>query len=305
VVVVGDLLLDVVVAPERNLVASTDVPGRVSLRQGGSAATTARWIARLGGRAVFVTAVGRDAPGRALLEEMRADGVAMHALRPMGRRTGRIAVVLSPGGERSFVADRSAADALGPGDLRSSWFARTDLLHLPIYSLVGEPVGSAGRRSVELARASKALVSVDLASTLPMLGDGRRAAWERLSRTAPDILFATLAEAQGLLGGGSVERLLELASVAVVKRGAKGATVLARARSADSGRVRFEVATKPIEAADTTGAGDAFDAGFLVSWLRARQDGTPVAVALQRAALAGHRAAARQLTAPRQELAFG
>src|SRR5581483_11690243 len=104
--------------------------------------------------------------------------------------------------------------------------------HLPIYSLLGEPLGSAGRRALELARARGALVSVDLASTLPLLSEGRRAAMERLARARPDILFTTAAEAQALLGGGSVERLLEIAAVAVVKRGPKGATVLARGRPA-------------------------------------------------------------------------
>lgn len=307
--VVGDLVLDVVVAPDREPVPATDVPGRVSLRQGGSAATTARWLARLGARSVFVTSVGRDAPGRALLEDLRSDGVALHAVRPTGRRTGRVAVLVGAGGERSFVADRSAADALAADDLRASWFGRTDLVHLPIYSLLGEPLGSAGRRALELARAAKALVSIDLASTLPLLAGGRRPAWERLARARPDILFTTAGEAAALLGGGSAERLLELAPVAVVKRGAKGATVLARGRTGSDGRagarLRFEVATRAIETSDTTGAGDAFDAGFLVSWLRARQDGTHEPLALQRAALAGHRAAARQLTTPRTELTFG
>ncbi len=309
VVVFGDLLLDIVIAPAREPVASTDVPGRVALRQGGSAATTARWLARLGTRSAFVTAVGRDAPGRALLEELRSDGVTLHAIRPVGHRTGRIAVLVGADGERSFVADRSAADALGPDDLRAAWFARTDLVHLPIYSLLGEPLGSAGRRALEMARAASALVSIDLASTLPLLAEGRRAAMERLARAKPDILFTTAAEAQALLGGGSADRLLELAPVAVVKRGAKGATVLARGRAgADgrtSGRLRFEVATKPIESTDTTGAGDAFNAGFLASWLPSRRDGTHDSVALQRAVLAGHRAAARHLTGPRPEVSFG
>ena len=303
-VVLGDLLLDVAIVPKVPLALATDVPGRVSLRQGGSAGTTARWLARLGARSLLITAVGRDAVGRALLDDLRGDGVTLRALRPAGVRTGRIAALVGAAGERSFVADRSAADMLAPADLRAEWFAGADLLHLPMYSLVGEPLGSAGRRAVELARSGHALVSVDLASSVPMLSDGRRAAWDRVASAAPDILFATHSEARALLGTGSVERLLDLAPIAVVKRGAQGATVLARATAADGRRVRFEVATLPIAAADTTGAGDAFDAGFLVSWLRARQDGTGLSVALQRAALAGHRAAARQLTAPRHELAF-
>jgi sugar/nucleoside kinase (ribokinase family) len=63
VVVLGDLVLDVVLAPERPMVVATDVPGRVALRQGGSAASTARWLARLGARVTLVAAVGRDPVG--------------------------------------------------------------------------------------------------------------------------------------------------------------------------------------------------------------------------------------------------
>ena len=69
--------------------------------------------------------------------------------------------------------------------------------------------------------------------------------------------------------------------------------------------MRFEVATERLEAGDTTGAGDAFDAGFLVGWFAARAAGRSLPASLQRAALAGHRAAARQLSAPRPELPLG
>jgi sugar/nucleoside kinase (ribokinase family) len=97
--------------------------------------------------------------------------------------------------------------------------------------------------------------------------------------------------------------LLDFATMAVVKRGAKGATVLAR--EPDGSLLRFEVATTPVHATDTTGAGDAFDAGFLVGWFAAQAAGRSQAASLQRATLAGHRAAARQLTTPRPELALG
>ena len=75
--------------------------------------------------------------------------------------------------------------------------------------------------------------------------------------------------------------------------GAKGATVLARSGAE---RLRFEVATAPIDAADTTGAGDAFDAGFLVGWFAAKAAGRALPAALHRATLSGHRVAARQLS---------
>lgn len=300
-VVLGDLALDVVVAPRRPLERGTDVPGLVSLRQGGSAATTARWLARLGARSTLICAVGRDAPGRALVGLLRDGGLTVHAVRPVGSRTCRIAVVVDGGGERSFVADRAAADLLAPEHLRAAWFSGADVLHLPAYSLLGDPLGRAGREAVRLARAAGAQVSLDLASAGPLLAKGRAAALTSLDEVAPAILFATLTEAETLLDARPLDDLLDLAPLVVIKRGPRGATVLAREGRS---QLRFEVATRAIEAADPIGAGDAFDAGFLVAWLGERRAGASIARALQRAAMAGHRAAARHLAAPRVELAF-
>jgi sugar/nucleoside kinase (ribokinase family) len=301
VVVLGDLVLDVVLAPARPLAAGSDVPGRVALVQGGSAANTARWVARLGGRATLIAAVGRDAAGRALVKAVQADGVTPHVSRIAGSRTGRIGVLVAPGGERSFVQDRGAAERLEPGELRPAWFAGADAVHLPIYSLVG-PLAESGRRALQLGRAAGAAVSVDLASIGPLLAGGRRAARALVAEVAPDVLFATAAEADALLGLGRLEDLLELAAIAVVKRGPKGATVLARDNAET---LRFEAATQALSASDTTGAGDAFDAGFLVGWLSARAAGRSRSSSLHRAVLAGHRAAARQLSTPRVELSIG
>ncbi len=292
-------MLDVVLAPARPLEQGSDVPGRVSLVQGGSAANTARWLARLGARSSLICAVGRDAAGRALVDALREDGVVPRVTRVAGARTGRIGVLVASDGERSFVADRGAADALEPVDLRASWFAGADALHLPAYSLLGEPLGLAGQRAVIMARAVGAVISVDLASIVPLLARGRRAARTLIDSIAPDVVFATAAEAEALLGRNAIEGLLDVARRAVIKRGAKGATVLARV---DGQRLRFEVATQHVIATDSTGAGDAFDAGFLVGWFAAREAGRSTAASLQRAALAGHRAAARQLTTTRPEL---
>lgn len=300
--VLGDLVLDIVIAPSGSLERGTDVPGRVAFVQGGSAANTARWLGRLGARTTLITAVGRDATGRALVDAVRSDRVKVRATRVAGARTARIGVIVSADGERSFVPDRGAADLLAPGDLRADWFAGLRGLHLPVYSLIGEPLGASGRRAIELARAAGAIVSVDLSSIGPLMAGGRGAAHDLVAATVPDILFATASEAEALLGGGPLDGLLELAEIAVIKRGSKGATVLARSAAE---RLRFEVATAALHAADTTGAGDAFDAGFLVGWFVARDAGRSLPEALHRAAMAGHKAAARHLSAPRPELAFG
>jgi sugar/nucleoside kinase (ribokinase family) len=206
-------------------------------------------------------------------------------------------------GERSFVADRGAADLLRPADLEAAWFRGVGVVHLPAYSLLG-PLGAAGRAAVVRARAAGAQVSLDLASSGPLLAGGRAAAHALAREVAPDLLFTNQPEATAFLGQPDPARLLDFAPVAVVKRGAGGATLLIRGPGgATAPRVRLEVATRPFVAADTTGAGDAFDAGFLASWLAAGGATTPVV--LRRAVVAGHRAAARQVGSRRPELALG
>ena len=81
----------------------------------------------------------------------------------------------------------------------------------------------------------------------------------------------------------------------------RGATRARRSpgrRSAD----RFDVATTAIAASDTTGAGDAFGAGFLVAWLGVEPSARHRPATLRRAVMAAHRAAARQLLAQPREL---
>ncbi len=302
VIVLGDLVVDVVLAPDRDLQRGTDVTGRVMLRQGGSAASTARWLGRLGARSSLICAIGRDAPGRALVAAAEADGVVVHAVRVAGARTGRIGVLVAPGGERSFVTERGAALRLRPEDLRLDWFQAADALHLPAYSLLDQPLGDAGMAAARLASASGVLVAVDLSSSAPLLENGRGAALSLLLNVAPDLLFATKDESRALVGPKRTEDLLELAPVVVLKRGRKGATILARDGHA---RLSFEVPTTSIMAADTTGAGDAFDAGFLFGWLDARRKGLRTAAALRRGAIVGNRTALRHLSTPPRELALG
>ena len=303
VVVVGDLVLDVVLAPGIDLERGTDVPGRVRHRQGGSATTTARWLGRLGTRSSLVCAVGRDAIGRSLVAVVAGDGVQVRAVRVAGAPTGRIGVLVEPDGERSFIQDRGAALRLRPEDLKVEWFAGTDAVHLPAYSLLDQPLGLAGVAATRLARDAGALVTIDLSSTAPLLAKGRRSALKLLEEARPDLVFATRDESRALVGSKrDDEGLIDVSPIAVVKRGRKGATVLVR----DGKRVRrFEVATSPIRAADTTGAGDAFSAGFLHGWLDARRRGAAPTAALQRGAVAGNRAALRHLSTAPAELPLG
>jgi sugar/nucleoside kinase (ribokinase family) len=299
----GDLLLDIVVVASEPLERGTDVAATVRFRQGGSAANVARAFSRLGGHASFIGSVGADALGRRLTSSLRVDGVRMHVV-TTAAPTGRlVAIVERSSGERSFVTERGAADALTTRDVRPAWLRGVGALHLPGYSIFNQPLGGAAVRAVELAHGRDVLVSVDLASRGPLLSAGRRSSWSRIGALAPHLILANAAEAAALGGRPGPTRLLELAPVVVIKEGSEGCRVLWR--EARTERIAQQaVATTPISTTDTTGAGDAFAAGFLKSLLASGGAASSPwgATALRRAALAGHAAAAQLLRSPRAEL---
>jgi sugar/nucleoside kinase (ribokinase family) len=308
-VCIGDLMLDVVVRAEVSLEEGTDVPGTVRFRLGGSAGNTCRTFVALGGKASFVGAMGTDPLGRRLDSALRDAGVTARLVRVAGT-TPRLAALVAPSGERSFVTERGVADSLAPSALKPAWFARADVLHVPAYSLLRPPLSDSSLRAISLARQNHALVSVDLASRAPLLAVGADTGLRAVRAAAPDVLFANVDEVTALVGRRGAARLLDLAPVVVVKLGQGGCRVLWRGTGARS-VMEIEVATKPIAAADTTGAGDAFAAGFLYSIVSMASIGeggfdraAPSSAALRRASLAGHKSAARLLTSRRPELAL-
>lgn len=320
IVVLGDLVLDIVARGDGPLEPASDASGTVRFRAGGSAANTARTFVRLGGRATFIGAVGQDHWARRLTAAMRAEGVVVHAV-AVSHPTARLVALIRPDGERSFLVERGAADALDAADLDQAWFRACDLLHLPGYSLFTHPLAGAAMRGAAIAQGRGALLSVDLSSRAPLLAMGRRRAWQILTELRPTIVFGNGGEVAALTGERQEERLLRVAPIVVVKEGVAGCRVLARA--GDSAEVlRLTVATPRIAARDTTGAGDAFDAGFLLSMLKQSGRGSAPSGAssqsggsapsgatlprdagsLRRAAVAGHRAAGALLRLPRSDL---
>jgi sugar/nucleoside kinase (ribokinase family) len=294
-VTIGDLTLDIVVRQEAGVETGTDVPAHISFRAGGSAANTARVFAGLGGAATFIGAVGDDRLGEVLSRALRDTGVTVHVARSHGP-TARLVVSLATSGERSFLTDRGTADSLVWRDIKPTWLESADVLHLPAYSLLTPPMSETATAGAKHAREAGALVSVDLASRRPLLSGGPVAARARIAAIEADVLFANRDEAAALVGPRYLRKLLDLAPVAVVKSGAAGCTVL-------WGEEEMDVRARPFRPTDTTGAGDAFDAGFLFSLISTgRAPHRLRRLDLRHAAYDGQRAAAAFIRGPRQEL---
>jgi len=244
---IGDLLLDVIVRVDGPVAADTDTYGRSRVAPGGQAANVAAWVAALGGQARFVGKRARDPAGRLLAGELEARGVEL-AGPEVEAGTGTVVSLADPDGRRTMLTDRGVAPALAPAELDPAWFA-CETLHVPGYSLTRFPIGDAARAAVGLARQAGASVSIDLSGTSAIEELGVTRFRQVLDELRPDTVFGNEGEFALV---GEVE-----ASTVVVKRGSRGSLV--RRDGQDT-----ELAAEPADVVDTTGAGDAFAAGWLV-----------------------------------------
>jgi ribokinase len=240
VCVLGDANLDVVVCPSGPVAEETDTDVRTWVGAGGQAANVAAWIVALGGHARLVTARGTDIAGRLVAAELARRGVDV--VGPvLDGSTGVVVSLSDHGATRSMLTDRGVGPRLTAAALRERWLAGAARLHLPAYSLVSEPI-----RTAALAAARQVPnVSVDLSSTAALRGLGVERFRDLLARLRPDIVFGNEAEAElvGELPGTDL----------VVKLGARGVRA--------GGVVHRAL---PTRAVDSTGAGDAFAAGYLL-----------------------------------------
>lgn len=239
----GDLLLDVVVKLAKPLAEGDDTRAETRAGGGGQAANVAAWAAALGAQARFVGKRGADAAGEVAEADLFRRAVDVLGPPPTGRN-GVVVSLVELDGSRTMVSDRGVAPDLRADELEPEWFDGCDTLHLSGYSLMREPIGTAAERAAELARAQSARISVDLSSVNVIREFGTERIAERFVRIRPDIVFGNEAE-HAELRVPSPNR--------VVKRGARGAT--------------FDGEDYPIvpgEVVDTTGAGDALAAGYLV-----------------------------------------
>ena len=257
-VVVGDAMLDIAARLHGPIAHASDSPVDISTQTGGAGANTARWLARAGVRTTLIAAIGDDAAGVTIRQDLQVDGV--HPLLQVSTTasTGACIVLIGVDGERTMLPDPGANSELDETVVPDN--VLTGHLHLSGYTLLNPASREAGYRLAMRARALGCTISLDPASAAPLA-----AAPHALDPVdgLVDVLIANRDEARVLTGANRPDdacaALAQRYPTAVVKLGADGA--IARA-----GAERAVAAARPVEVVDTTGAGDAFAAGFLPAW---------------------------------------
>jgi sugar/nucleoside kinase (ribokinase family) len=290
VLVVGDVMVDVIASMSAPLARNSDTPSRITTSGGGSGANVAAWLASLGVHTTFVGCVGDDALGRAGLAALSDAGVDVSRLAvDETRATGTCIVLVEADGQRSMLPDPGANDSLVPGDLIGSLFRPGRHMHLSGYTLLREGSRDAGLIAVTRALEVGMTVSVD-PSSAALLDDVGAPAFLQWTQGV-SLLLPNVDEALALSAASNVtQAATDLASSygeVVVTLGERGALW----------QNGFITATAPAErtaeVVDTTGAGDAFAAGFLSSWLLHPEPETALAAGNRLAAVAIGRVGAR------------
>lgn len=266
VVVVGDVGLDVIVRPHGAIQHGTDTRSDVTITPGGAGANTAAWLAAYGMDVTLVARIGADHAGESVRADLAAHGVGAALAVDSTHPTCTVVVLVAADGERTMFPDRGANRHLTEGDVDLTQLGRggehgtVPHLHVSAYVLFDEGSRAAGLAALRQARALGWTTSVDPQSPAHLRSVGTRTFLGWVADT--DLLLPNEAELATL---GGEDAVLTAVGAVVVTADAHGARWVCRAADGSLDTVRVEAPS--VEVVDPTGAGDAFNAGFLGAWL--------------------------------------
>jgi sugar/nucleoside kinase (ribokinase family) len=233
-------------------------PGQES--SGGSAANTCAVAAALGARVAYLGKVADDQLGKVFSHDMTATGVHFPSA-PLygGSPTARCLIVVTPDAQRTMHTYLGACVSFDEADVNEALIADSAVLYLEGYLFDPPAAQRAFRRAAAAAHAAGRKVALSLSDAFCV--DRHRAAFRELVKQDVDILFANEAEVTSLYEENTFEAAAERAradvALAALTRSEAGSVVL-------RGAEMVEIAAEPTQVVDTTGAGDAYAAGFLV-----------------------------------------
>lgn len=252
----ADFLATVKSLPEKGEEIQTNT---FEIYAGGSAANTAVTAQRLNLESGFIGRVGKDYFGNFLEEEFEREGVVTKEVqRDEEKGTGAMMIIVTPDGERTMICRRGANTELDPEKINLDYVGNADYLHVSGYTLLKNPQSKAAKKVIEAAETENLHISLD--TGIITLKEARENTMSILSSI--NTLFVNEVEIELLLetesGEKSEKDILDKGpSNLVIKLGDKGSRVVTEDEE-------FQIDSFQTEVKGTTGAGDAFDGGFIV-----------------------------------------
>ncbi len=233
----------------------------VELHTGGSCANTIATLGLMGLQTTFCGQVGDDDLGRLYAKRMyEACGhECLHT--SVDQPTGKVlALISSVDAERTMLTDLGASVQLPHIGRFAELIPQARILHVTGYLFLGGPMADAAWEALKVAKDAGIPISMDVADPF-VVGAVKDSMWKAVKEYA-DVVFLNAEEAKALTGLDAQEALVEIAKYAktvIVKLGSKGSLV-----SHDGVVERIDVFKT--QAVDTTGAGDAYAAGYLYGY---------------------------------------
>ncbi len=240
-----------------------DRMGPATEMSGGSVANTVAAFALLGGSAAYIGKVKRDQLGEIFNHDMRALGVDIR-LQPAadGAPTARSHVLITDDGQRTMCTYLGACTELATADISESTVGKpkVSLLEGYVWDIAEGP--ALAQRSMELAKESQTAVALSLSDSFCV--ERHKASFADAVANHVDIVLADEDEINMLLGTDNIDDTLEAIrdrdNLFVITRSEEGSVIYHRGQT-------VEQPANPVEnVVDTTGAGDAYSAGFLYGW---------------------------------------
>ncbi|MBR2091450.1 MAG: adenosine kinase [Fibrobacter sp.] len=225
---------------------------------GGSTCNTMVGVARLGGKAAFISKVGDDELGKLFQAHLKNNGVESK-VGLSEAATGCVFSAVTPDAQRSMWTYLGASDFLGSDDFTPALYDDVGLLYAEGYRAFN---GECFKKSFTLARSLGVETALDF-SSFGVVDACRKLFDELFENKMIDIIIANEDEAfayAGVKEEAALEVLAKKAKVAVVKIGKRGALI------AKDGVVT-RVSAGAAKAIDTTGAGDLWASGFLYGYM--------------------------------------
>ncbi|MBU8544361.1 MULTISPECIES: adenosine kinase [Roseomonadaceae] len=228
---------------------------------GGSAANTCAVAAALGARVGFLGKVAADELGKVFGHDIQAAGVHFPTA-PLsgGAPTARCLILVTPDGQRTMNTFLGACVAFGPDDVSEAEVVSAAVTYLEGYLFDPPEAKAAFFKASRAAHAAGRQVALTLSD--PFCVGRHRAAFQDFVKNETDILFANEAEILSLYEtddlAAAIAKVRTEVSLAAITLSEKGSLVVA-------GDQEWRVAAVPTQVVDTTGAGDAYAAGFLAA----------------------------------------